>query len=155
MSQLRVSKVPVVFRRPFSVRGVEGTFPPGEYQFRIESPAFPGASDRESDRRKARLQLQLQPGCHRTRQVPRLPLQVAATEGGASHDALLKYAQGQRFIEDMLADPIIRLVMQADGVCETQVRRLYAALCLPQSPDDGHWTGKDCEDMAPHEGGEE
>ena len=30
-----------------------------------------------------------------------------------------------RFIERMLADPLIRLVMEADGVSETEIRSLY------------------------------
>jgi len=39
------------------------------------------------------------------------------------------------FLEEMLADPMIRLVMQADGVSEAHLRHLYTRPELPQVDD--------------------
>ena len=38
-----------------------------------------------------------------------------------------RYGISYRDLEEMLADPMVRLVMEADGVSEIQIRYLYSA----------------------------
>jgi hypothetical protein len=64
------------------------------------------------------------PGLSRTLTVP-----LAELEHAVAKDKLTGKALTDFFLEEMLADPMIRLVMQADGVAEADLRALYA----PQS----------------------
>lgn len=64
------------------------------------------------------------PGLGRTLTVPLAELESAVAKDKFTGKALKDY-----FLEEMLADPMIRLVMQADGVAEADLRTLYA----PQS----------------------
>jgi hypothetical protein len=50
-------------------------------------------------------------------------LERAVAEDKASGSALLEF-----FLEEMLADPMIRLVMQADGVTEDEFRALHRGM---------------------------
>lgn len=41
------------------------------------------------------------------------------------------------FLDDMFSDPLVLLVMQANGVSEAQLRRLYSRLQSSRTWDDG------------------
>jgi hypothetical protein len=51
---------------------------------------------------------------------------LAELEHAVAKDKLTGKALTDFFLEEMLADPMIRLVMQADGVAEADLRDLYA-----------------------------
>jgi hypothetical protein len=51
---------------------------------------------------------------------------LAELEHAVAKDKLTGKALTDFFLEEMLADPMIRLVMQADGVAESDLRDLYS-----------------------------
>lgn len=61
------------------------------------------------------------PGLSRTLTVP-----LADLDRAVARDKLTDKPLADYFLEEMLADPMIRLVMQADGVAESELRTLYA-----------------------------
>jgi hypothetical protein len=69
------------------------------------------------------------PGLARTLTVPLTELEDAIAKDKLSGKALTDY-----FLEEMLDDPMICLVMQADGVSEDEIRGLYAGR-FDSSPD--------------------
>jgi hypothetical protein len=52
---------------------------------------------------------------------------LADLEHAVARDKLTGKALTDYFLEEMLADPMIRLVMQADGVDESELRSLYSS----------------------------
>jgi hypothetical protein len=127
-------KSTAVFLRPFQLPSFSETLPCGEYE--IET-AFLGAVDWIGPGlRTSSVLVRLHPrashpGLARTLTVPRADLELALAKDKLTGDALTDY-----FLEEMLADPLIRLVMQADGVTEQDLRELYA----PRS--EGRPTGR-------------
>ena len=117
-------KTTTVFLRPFRLPGFDETLPPGEYEIEIRppAPADRGETGRPASSVLIRLQSRAShPGLDRTLAVP-----LAELERAMARDRLTGRALTDDFLEEMLADPMIRLVMQADGVEEADLRDLYA-----------------------------
>lgn len=117
-------KTTAVFLRPFQLPSFNEVLPAGEYEIESEVPAL---LDRiEPGNWTSSVQVRLHPrdthpGLSRTLTVPLADLQHAVARDKLSGKDLTDF-----FLEEMLADPMIRLVMQADGVAEADLRDLYA-----------------------------
>lgn len=120
-------KTTAVFLRPFELPSFNETLPPGEYE--IETRLLEPVDWIEPGTWTSSVLVQLHPrashpGLSRTLTVPLSELEHAAAKDKLTGKALMDF-----FLEEMLADPMIRLVMQADGVDEQDLRDLY----LPRS----------------------
>ncbi len=112
-----------VFLRPFQLPNFNETLPPGEYGIEMHPPA-PAEGPAGARASSVRVQLPARashPGLSRTLTVPLADFRDAVTRDGLSGKAM-----ADLFLEEMLADPMIRLVMHADGVAEADLRDLYA-----------------------------
>ena len=120
-------KTTAVFLRPFQLPSFNETLPPGEYE--IETQLLEPVDWIEPGAWTSSVLVHLHPrashpGLGRTLTVP-----LAELESAVAKDKLTGKALKDYFLEEMLADPMIRVVMQADGVAEADLRTLYA----PQS----------------------
>lgn len=133
------SKTIAVFSRPFTVPGFAETLPAGEYEIETERVSPPDHKDPEAWKASVLLRLHPRishPGLARTLTVSLVDLDQARARDKVTGRALTDF-----FLEEMLADPMIRLVMQADGVSEAQLRHLYSAPVTPLS--DQRQAGQD------------
>jgi hypothetical protein len=117
-------KTTAVFLRPFQLASFNETLPPGEYD--IETQLLEPVDWIEPGTWTSSVLVRLHPrashpGLSRTLTVP-----LAELEHAVAKDKLTGKALTDFFLEEMLADPMIRLVMQADGVAETELRDLYS-----------------------------
>jgi hypothetical protein len=117
-------KTTAVFLRPFQLMSFDETLPSGEYE--IETQLLEPVDWIEPGTWTTSVLVRLHPldahpGLSRTLTVP-----LAELENAAARDKLTGKALTDFFLEEMLADPMIRLVMQADGVAEQDLRDLYA-----------------------------
>lgn len=122
-------KTTAVFLRPFQLSSLNETLPPGEYE--IETQLLEPVDWIEPGTWTSSVLVRLHsrashPGLSRTLTVP-----LAELENAVARDKITGKALTDFFLEEMLADPMIRLVMQADGVAESELRDLYSA------PSDG------------------
>lgn len=113
-----------VFSRPFTVPGFDEMLPAGTYDIETELSAPPDS--RNPDAWKASVLVNLHPrnshpGLSRTLRVSLIDLDAARAKDELTGKELTEF-----FLEEMLADPMVRLVMQADGVSEMQLRHLYS-----------------------------
>lgn len=118
-------KTTAVFLRPFQLPSFNETLPPGEYE--IETQLLEPVDWIEPGTWTSSVLVHLHPrashpGLGRTLTVP-----LAELESAVAKDKLTGKALKDYFLEEMLADPMIRLVMQADGVNEAKLRDLYSA----------------------------
>jgi hypothetical protein len=117
-------KTTAVFLRPFQLSSFNETLPPGEYE--IETQLLEPVDWIEPGTWTSSVLVHLHPrashpGLGRTLTVP-----LAELEGAVAKDKLTGKALKDYFLQEMLADPMIRLVMQADGVSEAELRDLYS-----------------------------
>ena len=133
------SKTVAVFSRPFTVLGFAETLPAGEYEIETELMSPPDQVDPEAWKASVLVKLHSRishPGLERT-----LTVSLADLDHARARDKLTGKALTDFFLEEMLADPMIRLVMQADGVSEVHLRHLYS---MPGSPEsDRRQAGQD------------
>ena len=129
-----ISRTTAIFDRPFSLPGLAEMLPAGEYDLQAEILAPP--DHRDPDRWKAstlvlvRLQARAShPGLARSITVP-----LSALEHALGRDKLTGGSLVDFFVEEMLADPMVQLVMRADRVTEAEVRTLYARSGRPAPP---------------------
>jgi hypothetical protein len=118
-------KTTVVFLKPFQLPSFSETLPPGEYD--VETQLLEPVDWIEPGTWTSSVLVHLHPrsthpGLSRTLSVPLADLEHAVARDKLSGKALTDY-----FLEEMLADPMIRLVMQADGVDESELRSLYSS----------------------------
>jgi len=116
-------KTTAVFLRPFQLPSFNETLPPGEYE--IETHLLEPVDWIERGTWTSCVLVRLHPrtshpGLSRTLAVP-----LAELEHAAAKDKLTGKALTDFFLEEMLADPMIRLVMQADGVAEADLRDFH------------------------------
>ncbi|MDW3118038.1 MAG: hypothetical protein R8G60_09825 [Roseovarius pacificus] len=117
------AKTVAIFDRPFKLPGFDETLPAGEYDVETELASPPDHKDPEAWRASVVVQLhprETHPGLTRSLSVSLVDLDHARAKDKLSGQDL-----SQMFLEDMLADPMVQLVMQADGVSEAQLRHLY------------------------------
>ena len=120
-------KTTAVFLRPFQLPSFNEILPPGEYE--IETQLLEPLDWIEPGTWTSSVLVRLHPrashpGLNRTLTVPLAELEHAVAKDKMTGKALTDF-----FLEEMLADPMTCLVMQADGVAEQDLRALYA----PQS----------------------
>lgn len=118
-------KTTAVFLRPFQIPSFNETLPPGEYEIetQILEPVDWIEPGTWTSSVLVRLHLRAShPGLCRTLAVP-----LAELENAVVKDKLTGKALTDFFLEEMLADPMIRLVMQADGVAESNLSDVYSA----------------------------
>jgi hypothetical protein len=120
-------KTTAVFLRPFQLRSFNETLPPGDYE--IETQLLGPVDWIEPGTWTSSVLVRLHPrashrGLSRTLTVPLAELEHAVAKDNLTGRALTDF-----FLDEMLADPMTRLVMQADGVAEQDFRALYS----PQS----------------------
>lgn len=130
-----ISKTTVLFGKPFRISGFDELLPAGDYDLETEILAPPDHLNPE--RWKASVMVRLHPrrshpGLSRNLTVPRSALDHALTRDGQPAHALVDF-----FVEEMLADPMVRLVIKADRVSEAEIRHLYAQGSLADYPDTG------------------
>ena len=138
-------KTTAVFLQPFELESFNETLPAGEYL--IESEFREPADGFEPSTWTASVLLHLHPagshpGLTRTLTVPLAELQRAVAKDKLTGKALTDF-----FLDEMMADPMIRLVMKADGVAESEIRDLYGE----QSAQDPDSTRKACGSAASSE----
>jgi hypothetical protein len=125
----------VVFARAFHVPGLDEWLPAGEYHVETELEAPSGFPDPESWKASVLIHLHpktASPGLARTLTVPLADLERAQAEDRLSGAPLAEF-----LLDELLADPMVRLVMASDGVTEDHIRRLYSDLRAgPGAPDD-------------------
>jgi hypothetical protein len=126
------SKTVAVFSRPFTVPGFAEILPAGEYEIETELVSPPDQKDPEAWKASVLVKLHSRlshPGLART-----LTVSLADLDRARARDKLTGRALSDFFVEEMLADPMVRLVMKADGVSEAHLRHLYSVL---ETPDPG------------------
>lgn len=128
------SKTVAVFARPFTVPGFTETLPAGEYEIETELVSPPDQKDPEAW--KASVLVKLHPRTSHPGLARTLTVSLADLDYARARDKLTGKALSDFFLEEMLADPMVRLVMEADGVSEAHVRSLYLDRKTPD-PDLG------------------
>lgn len=118
-------KTTAVFLQPFELTSFDEVLPAGDYE--IETELMDPVDWIEPGRWTASVLVHLKPrmshpGLVRTLTIPLTELEDAMAKDKLSGKALTDY-----FLEEMLNDPMICLVMQADGVSEDEIRGLYAS----------------------------
>lgn len=120
-----------VFAQPFTVPGFAETLPAGEYEIETELASPPGQIDPEDWKASVLIKLHprvAHPGLERT-----LTVSLTDLDHARARDKLTGRALTDFFLEEMLSDPMIRLVMMADGVSEAELRCLYSSPGLPEA----------------------
>lgn len=128
------SKSIAVFARPFTVPGFGETLPAGEYDIETELVSPPDQKDPEAW--KASVVVKLHPRVSHPGLTRTLTVSLADLDHVRARDKLTGKALSDFFLEEMLADPMVRLVMEADGVSVAHLRHLYSGLRTPQSDMD-------------------
>lgn len=126
------SRTVAVFARPFMVPGFGETLPAGEYDIETELASPPGHLDPAAW--KASVLVKLHPRISHPGLARALTVSLADLDHARAKDKLTGKALSDYFLEEMLADPMVRLVMEADGVSEAHLRHLYSGLRTPD-PD--------------------
>ena len=119
-----ISRTTVAFARPFDLPGFDEQLPAGDYDIETELSAPP--DHRDPARWKASVMVALHsrsshPGLSRN-----LTVSLADLDGALARDKLTGKDLATFLLDALLADPMVRLVMEADGVSEVQLRSLYA-----------------------------
>jgi hypothetical protein len=119
-----ISRTTVVFERPFNLPGFDEQLPAGDYDIETELSAPP--DHRDPARWKASVMVALHsrsshPGLSRN-----LTVSLADLDGALARDKLTGKGLATFLLDALLEDPMVRLVMEADGVSEVQLRTLYA-----------------------------
>ncbi|GAA0307029.1 hypothetical protein [Rhodovulum strictum] len=127
-----ISKTTAIFERPFSLPGFAEVLPAGEYDLETEISAPP--DHRDPDRWKASVLVRLHPRNTHPGLVRSLTVPLSALEDALGRDKLTGASVVDFFVDEMLADPMVQLVMRADRVSEAEVRALYARSGQPGRP---------------------
>ncbi|RFP88498.1 hypothetical protein DZK27_08410 [Rhodobacteraceae bacterium 63075] len=118
------AKTVAVFDRPFKLPGFDETLPAGEYDVETERASPPDHKDPEAW--KASVVVQLHPRDSHPGLTRSLSVSLVDLDHARAKDKLTGLDLSEVFLEDMLADPMVQLVMQADGVSKAQLRHLYS-----------------------------
>ncbi len=122
----------VVFDSPFRLPGLDEVLPDGAYLVETEFEMPPDVVDPDQWRASVKLHLHrpdASPGLARTLTVSLVDFEQAVAEDQEPGRSL-----AERLLDEMLADPMIRLVMASDSVTEKEIRRLWTA---PRRAADG------------------
>jgi hypothetical protein len=125
------SKTVAVFSRPFAVPGFSETLPAGEYEIETELVSPPDQQNPTAW--KASVLVKLHPRISHPGLARTLTVSLADLDDARARDKLTGRALSDIFLEEMLSDPMVRLVMKADGVSESHLRHLYSRQGTPDS----------------------
>ncbi|MEX5728676.1 hypothetical protein Ga0609869_002029 [Rhodovulum iodosum] len=128
------SKTVAVFARPFTVPGFGETLSAGEYE--IETELVSPSDHLHPDAWKASVLVKLHPRRSHPGLARTLTVLLADLDHARARDKLTGRALSDFFLEEMLADPMVRLVMVADSVTEAHLRQLYSGLRTTASDGD-------------------
>lgn len=115
--------------RPFVVPSFAETLPAGEYEIETELVSPPDQKDPAAW--KANVMVKLHPRSSHPGLARTLTVSLADLDHARARDKLSGKALSDFFLEEMLADPMVRLVMKADGVSEAHLRHLYSGHGTP------------------------
>lgn len=118
------SKTIAVFSRPFTVTGFDETLPAGEYE--IETEVAPPPDQRDPAAWKASVLVKLHPGISHPGLARTLTVSLADLDQARARDKLTGRKLSDFSLEEMLADPMVQLVMKADKISEAHLRHLYS-----------------------------
>jgi hypothetical protein len=136
--QGQTSKSVAVFLRPFNVPGFSETLPAGDYELETELTAPTNHLDPAEW--KASVVMRLHPRRNYPGLARALTVSLADLDHARVKDKLTGKELTEFFVDEMLADPMTRLVMQADGVTESQIRHLY--LGTTRSDPEGQFASR-------------
>ena len=139
------SKTIAIFSRPFTVPGFAETLPPGEYE--IETELVPSPDQRDPEAWRASVLVKLHPRISHPGLERTLTVSLADLDHARARDKLTGRALSDFFLEEMLTDPLVRLVMQADGFSEAHLRHLYLGRGM-SDPNSNASTSKTITQMA-------
>lgn len=123
-----ISRTTVTFSHPFALPGLDESLPAGQYDLETELRAPIGHLTPEDWKASVLVHLHprlSQPGLSRS-----MTVSLTDLESAVAKDGLTKIDLARVLFEDMLADPMVRLLMKADGVSETELRHHYAGTAL-------------------------
>ncbi len=120
-----------VFSNPFTIPGFNETLPAGEYDIETELSSPP--DHRHPEMWKALVLVNLHqreshPGLART-----LTVSLADLDEARAKDKMTGKELADFFLEEMLSDPMVQMVMEADGVSEIQLRHLYSGARMSEA----------------------
>jgi hypothetical protein len=122
----RNATIPMTFAHAFTLPGFDEVLPPGDYDIAPDAGALFDPRNPLACAGRAELRLharQAHPGLARSLSVSLTALSRAGLRDRERGRDLVDV-----FLESMLSDPMIWLVMGADGVSEDEVRTRYARL---------------------------
>ncbi|MCM2561274.1 hypothetical protein M8756_00520 [Lutimaribacter sp. EGI FJ00015] len=128
------------FEHPFSVPGFDEMLPAGAYEIDTEQCAPPGRLDPEAWKASVFMKLhtrETHPGLARV-----LAVSLADLDRARARDTATGKALTDTFLEEMLGDPLVLLVMQADGFSAAQIRHIYSGAFNAPDGDDVRGLGK-------------
>ncbi|WP_290753097.1 hypothetical protein [Amaricoccus sp.] len=114
----------MTFGHPFRLAGLDEVLPAGAYPVEAELGS-PAGVDPEAWRASVLIHLHrtvAAPGLARTLTIPLSELDRALAE-----DRDIRMTLSERLLEEMLADPMIRLVMASDQISEDEMRAVWGA----------------------------
>ncbi|WP_264210716.1 hypothetical protein [Leisingera thetidis] len=130
------SRTVAVFSRSFTLPGFDEALPAGEYDIETELSAPPDHLDPQAW--KASVLVHLHPRKSHPGLVRSLTVSLADLDSARAKDKLSGKELSTFLFEEMLADPMVRLVMQSDGVSEAQIRHLYSGLGISEADGERH-----------------
>ncbi|MCA0927087.1 hypothetical protein [Ruegeria profundi] len=128
-----VSKSIAVFSKPFAFPGFDELLPAGEYEIETELSAPPDYLNPEAWKASVLICLhprKSHPGLTRT-----LTVSLADLDRARAKDKLSSKELSQFLLDQLLADPMVQLIMRADGVSEAQLRHLYSDSLISEADD--------------------
>ena len=129
------SKTVAVFARPFTVPGFNETLPAGDYEIETELVSPPDQKDPAAW--KASVLVKLHHRISHPGHARALTVSLADLDHARARDKLTGKALSELFLEEMLAYPMVRLVMKADGISEAHWRHLYSERGTPDPKLNG------------------
>ncbi len=127
-------KTVAIFVQSFELAGFDEILPAGEYE--IETEFLDPVDDIEPGDWMSHVLVHLHPRASHPGLARELTVPLAALDLAIAKDKLTGKALGDYFLEEMLVDPMTRLVMQADGVSDEEVRKFYSGHARKAAVDD-------------------
>jgi hypothetical protein len=115
----------IVFAQPVNLPGFDEQLPAGDYTIETELSAPP--DHRHPARWKASVMVNLHPRVSHPGLSLQITVSLADLDGAIARDKLTGKQLATFVFDSLLADPMVRLAIQADEVSETQMPELYGA----------------------------
>jgi hypothetical protein len=119
-----LSRTTVTFARPFHLPSFGEQLPAGDYDIETELSAPP--DHRDPGKWKASVMIVLHPRSTHPGLTRNLTVSLADLDGALAKDKCTGKDLSTFLLDALLEDPMVRLVMKADGISETQLRHLCA-----------------------------